>query len=64
MILFKKWGWLEKFDITSGMIQYKRVLLDVGVLRIDKDIEEIGQRRGLNVFNRVSRGSSIVTSSY
>lgn len=64
MILFKKWGWLEKFDIISGITQYKRVLLDVGVFRINKDIKEIGQGRGLNVFNRVSRGSSIVTSSY
>ena len=61
MILFKKWGQLEKSDITSVMIRYKRVLLDVGVFGIDEDIKEIGQRRGLNVINKVSRGSSRVT---
>jgi hypothetical protein len=61
MILFKKLGQLEKFDIMSVMIRYKRVLLDVGVFGIDKDMKEIGQRRGLNVINKASRGSGIVT---
>jgi hypothetical protein len=52
MILFKKWGQLEKFDIMSVMIRHKRVILNVGVFRIDKDIKEISQGRSLNMINK------------